>query len=243
MARKQKNPYLGQMDKGLQIFQKIVHAVIDAGGGEEDFDRFLTGKTEATTIAGSFMAWRKKLVKIVQQATSLLTLVSSTIIPATAEPFHAKKKIVKDISDKAVPKISYIGDNVKAWFLKGDGLIEAPMGESTLYYHKLERSSQDGPIIEALGGKDKAISTFAQIHALMTNQPNGEKGVLLTNGYVNIFYLKDVNGVLRTVSVYWYVDDWHVYAFPVEYQLEWHDGSQVFSGNSVLIPLEPVAVA
>ena len=204
----------------------------DSARWEEQFKHFLRQEP----------CWVKAQVQQIQP-TSLLTLVSSIVIPATTESFHAKKKIVVDTGRKAKPKIYFVSDNVKEWFLQGDGLIEAPMGESTIYYHKLERSSADGLIIEALGGQDKVVSTFAQIHALMTNHHNGEEGVLLTNGWWNIFYVKGANGVLRPVPVAWRDAGWHVYARSLERPREWYVGYQVFSSNSVLVPLEPAAVA
>jgi len=49
----------------------------------------------------------------------------------------------------------------------------------------------------------------------MEKQKNGEDGVLLNNGYANIFYIRDQNGVLRAVRVYWDDGSWRVYAHGV----------------------------
>ena len=66
----------------------------------------------------------------------------------------------------------------------------------------------------------------------MEAQQNGEKGSLLTNGYANIFYIKDVNGVLRTVRVSWGGGGWYVYAYAVTHPNGWDDGHRVFSRDS-----------
>jgi len=92
----------------------------------------------------------------------------------------------------------------------------------------------DAPIIAELGGNEKAETTLTEVFSLMEKQPNGEEGALLNNGWWNILYVKDQNGVLRTVSVCWLVDGWNVYARSVGDPYGWYDGYQVFSRNSVL---------
>ena len=66
---------------------------------------------------------------------------------------------------------------------------------------------------------------------LLRLQSNGEGGVLLTNGYANIFYVRDTNGELRAVHVYWYAGygDWRVHARSVGYPGAWDAGIRVFS--------------
>ena len=59
--------------------------------------------------------------------------------------------------------------------------------------------SVDGPILAELGGEAKAETTLTEVYSLMEAQKNGENGPLLTNGYANIFYVRDVNGALRAV--------------------------------------------
>ena len=62
----------------------------------------------------------------------------------------------------------------------------------------------------------------------MEQQPNGEVGALITN-YANIFYIKDVNGVRRMVSVLWVSDGWYIDAYSVPYPDTWHAMSRIFS--------------
>jgi hypothetical protein len=176
----------------------------------------------------------------------LLIPVGTVNIAATMEPFVARTRFVVNTKKDAAVKISCLGDNFKAWFL---GKTEAPFAGSTLKYGKLSRRSVDGPIITDLGGNEKAASSLAEPFALMAQQPNGEDGALLNNGWANIFYVEDevrtpedeafayvnVAGkkvVLRTVYVYWYGDGWSVHANPVSNPLEWNDDDQVFSRDS-----------
>ena len=165
---------------------------------------------------------------------SILELVSTVMVPAITGKFVAREKFVRDTSRKARVKISYLGDNFTAWFLNGDGKTEDLESEQTLRYHKLKKYSVDGPIIAELGGKAKAETTLTEMFSLMEKQANGEDGVLLSNGYANIFYIKDSAVVLRTVGVSWIDDSWYVDADSVERPDGWSDGDRVFSRNSVL---------
>ena len=173
----------------------------------------------------------------------LLDLVGTVRTSATTAKLVAKKKFVINTKRNAPVKISYLGDNFMAWFLNGDGKTEDPISEQTLRYHKLRKSSVDGPIIEELGGEAKAETTLSEMFSLMEKQKHGEDGVLLNNCWVNLFYIKDVAGVLRTVCVYWDGDGWRVSADSVGFPYSWRGGYQVFSRNSVLESSEPSAPA
>ncbi len=171
---------------------------------------------------------------------SILELVSRTVIPATTGKFIAKDKFVINTKRNAPVKIRHLGDNFKSWFLRGEGKQEDPITEQTLQYHRLRQSSIDGPIIVELGGEAEAETTLSQMFSLMENQKNGEDGVLLNNGYANIFYIRDSAGVLRAVNVLWGDGCWRVHADSVESPIRWSGGYRVFSRNS-LESLEPLA--
>lgn len=66
----------------------------------------------------------------------------------------------------------------------------------------------------------------------MAEQGNGEDGILLTNGYANIFYIRDINGVFWAVRCPWSGDVWYVRATSVGPPRGWGGGSRVFSRNS-----------
>ena len=199
-----------------------VEALINILGGDEVARNILAGKV-------------KVVAQTVQQVIeTLLDFAGTVTVPATTSKLVAKEKFMISTERNAPVKISYLGDNFTAWFLNNDGKIEDPITEQTLRYHKLRQSSVDGPIITELGGEAKAETTLSEMFSLMEKQKHGEDGVLLNNGYANIFYIKDQNSVLRAVYVYWDGDSWYVYAYSVEYPRRWGDGRQVFSRNSVL---------
>jgi hypothetical protein len=101
----------------------------------------------------------------------------------------------------------------------------------------------DGPIIAELGGEEKSETTLSEMFSLMEKQGKGEDGVLLNNGYANIFYIRDLAGVLRAVGVRWGGGGWGVGADSVGGPDRWDGGYRVFSRNSVLESSEPSAPA
>lgn len=145
-----------------------------------------------------------------------------TVTIARTERFIARKKFAVDTT----VKISCLGDNFQELFL---GKVEELLGEITLRYQKLRKASRDISIINELGGEEKAETVLAEIYALLERQRNGEKGTLLTNGYANIFYVRNVIGVLCAVDVRWRGDGWFVGADSVGSPYGWYEGHQVFS--------------
>lgn len=168
---------------------------------------------------------------------SILEPISTvTVFSATSANFVAKDNF-KLKKDGGI--CSFLGDNFKDWFLSGDGKIEEPITEQVLRYAKLRKSSLDSPIIKELGGEEKAETSLTEIFSLMEKQSKGEEGVLLTNGWANIFYVKGRAGMLRTVDVFWCDDGWGVDADEVSDPFSWSDDDQVFSRN----PLEALVSA
>jgi len=187
--------------------------------GEGDFMKGVVG-----LLRGEFI-----LTPVAKAVVKLLELVGEVVVSATTEVFVSKEKFIVLNSSEALVKISYIGYNFTNWFLQGDGKVEAPIGEQTLRYAKLRQHSVDTPIIDELGGEDKAETTLTELYGLMWKQRNGEAGALLNNGWANIFYIKDQLGLLRMVHVSWNDDGWNVNAGSTSSPHQWFDGHQVFS--------------
>ena len=158
----------------------------------------------------------------------LLEFLGIVTLTAITEKFVVREKFMLDVSKKAHVKISYLGDNFTEWFL---GKTEEPFGGSTLRYGALRKPSVDNPIIIELGGEVRAETSLAEMFAIMEVQPDGKAGVLLANGYANIFYIRDINGVLRAVHCYWVDGGWDVIACSVEDPIAWLAGVHVFSRN------------
>ena len=208
-----------------------------------------------STTAQGWISNRKALAKVLQQALVPSPEMQSflnhtgTIQVQPVTRFVARDFFKVNTKKNASVKISYVWENFTTWFLdkveelpstNDTGLSDCPYrtsGENgkegvTLRYQTLTRSSVDGQIIAALGGDIKAETTLAQIADCLKQQANGKNGALFTNGYANIFYVRDVSGVLRTVHVRWDGVGWSVNADSVEHPDEWSAGYQVFSCDS-----------
>jgi len=190
-----------------------IEAIGNRLGGERGIDRFLAGelivseKPRPTTEPRTFKVLRP------------MDLPAAPATFSADETFFAKKPCVK---------ISYLGDNFRSWFA---GAVEENAPSAPLVGFDLTQSAEDSEIIEDLGGEARAEVTLCEIWRLMQRQSSGEGGVLLTNGYANVFCVRGKDGVLRTVSVYWDGLGWGVDADALG-DSRWLGGHRVFSRNS-----------
>lgn len=155
---------------------------------------------------------------------SLLRLMSTESIAAI--PSFKSAECFKVDTKKAAVRIGYLGDNFQKHFgRKEEGASEAV----ELKIHKLTESSLDAPIITELG--QTCEITLGQFFALLSKQGKGEAGPLLTNGWANIAYIRDDEGILWAVGAYWGSGGggWGVRARSVEHPGGWGDGGRVLS--------------
>ncbi len=104
--------------------------------------------------------------------------------------FVVKAHFVVDTSRKAKVKISHLGDNLRNWLI--NTVEDLPLS-GKLEPFVLPESMYDKDIIVKLGGVAKAMTSMGEMFRLMKLQPEGPKsepGQLLTNGYPNIFYVR-----------------------------------------------------
>lgn len=167
--------------------------------------------------------------KIIVVRNPILKFLGTVDILASTKKFVAKEKFVRDNGHKTKVKISYLCDNFTLWFLSGDSKIEDPMSVHMLRYYKLRKSSMNVSIITELSVEELVETTLSESFSLMEKQGKGEDGILLNNSCNNIFYIRDQNGVLRTVIVRWDGEGWVVFASSVEHMVIWADGIRVFS--------------
>jgi hypothetical protein len=160
----------------------------------------------------------------------LLIPIGTTTVPATTIPFAAREWFIVNTEKNARVKISYLNNAFKAQFL---GKVEPPHRGSTLRCAKrsLEATVRGTDIINTLGGREKAETTLEELFSLMEAQKNGEDGLLITDGYTNVFYIKDMDGTLRTVHTSWH-NGWLVSANTLADQDGWASGRRFFSRDS-----------
>ncbi len=159
----------------------------------------------------------------------LSPIISNFSVVATSEKFIVEDNFVVNTDDSVFVIIFYIGGNFKSWFINK---IEDTFATSIIYGRNLIKNSVDKPILNELGGQEKAETTLTEIYAMMKNQSDGKVGNLLTKGSANIFYVRDINNTLRAVGVDWNDDGWRVGACSVEDPRAWNAGDRVFSRNS-----------
>jgi hypothetical protein len=188
-----------------------IEAVVNKLGGMDGLRDFLSGAL--VVVKNTTEKAKEKLLEFV-----------ASFKVAGAEKFVAKQHFKKDTSDTAIVKISWLGDDFKTNFL---GLTEENVPEADLKVQKLLKGSRDPGIIVELG--DNYTVSLAHVWNAMALQPKGEDGNLLTNGWANIFYVADVNGVVWAVCVGWYGAGWYVHAYSVEHPDGWDADFQVLS--------------
>lgn len=174
---------------------------------------------------------------ILQRYCLDLTLVDSALLePVTIlvsvpgnEAFTAKDKFKVGTQDGV--KIGWLGDNFKKHFLSGAGRIEIDVPAQDLRVHQLRKASTDPPIIAELGAEELIETNLATMWELMKKQGSGQAGDLLVNGYANVFYIRDDNGVVWAVSCFWISDtqDWGVGADAFSNPDVWYVGLRFFS--------------
>jgi hypothetical protein len=151
--------------------------------------------------------------------------------PITPKPVESNRPFNADetfFNKKSGVKMVEHGSNFKSWF---GGKVEEDAPDGELRPLTLTQSASDSEIIADLGGEAAAEVTLAEIWRLMERQANGGEGVLLTNRYANIFYVRDREGVLRTVCVCWRGLGWYAGAFALDGH-GWRGARRVFSRNS-----------
>lgn len=154
----------------------------------------------------------------------LLELVRTVSVPGISE-FRATDKFKVGETVDGVKISQYMGDNFKKFFLPK---IESNVPATEIRVHKLFRKSRDLGIRAEIG-EGKEETTLGQLWEMLKLQGNGQDGVLLTNGWANIFYIRDINGNLWAVYAHWYGVGWDLNADSVESPSGWRAGGQVCS--------------
>lgn len=209
-----------QKARFLDLITGVLELVRDGNRNiDEVMDVFQTIKDER-----DFAAILGRSSQASTPAEQLLSSLGTVVMVSVMEQFVAREKFV--VGGSSV-EISWLGDHFRHWFL---GKSEDPVPRTKLRYSKLTRFATTGSILTELG--DEAETALAQIWALMERQANGEEGILLTNGQLNVFYVRDIDGELRAVFVNWVRAGWGV-SIDLVTGLDWCGiGSRVFSRSS-----------
>jgi hypothetical protein len=146
--------------------------------------------------------------------TALLQPLETAGAPATMAPVVAQDYFKKNTS---VQFSTVFAEFKRRFFDK----TERPVAAVVYRKHKLLGIADDGRILAELGGGSKVEGTLAAAFAFLQHQPKGEAGFLQTNGYANLFYMRDKEGELCAIRISWTREGWEVDAIPVADPLAW----------------------
>ena len=157
-------------------------------------------------------------------ATPILRPLTTVSVSAVPE-FRAADKFRVGETVDGVKVSRYMGDNFKEHFLLK---VEENVNAVEIRVHELLRNSRDLGIRAEIG-EEREETTLAHLWELLKLQGNGQQGVLLTDRRTNIFYVRDVKGILWAVGADWGGDGWRLDAHSVEDPYEWGAGRHVCS--------------
>lgn len=139
-----------------------------------------------------------------------------------ADRFVARAHFREDVSPSAKVKILWLGATFVSRFVPQ---IEESAENVVLKSYSLLEASGDRQMIAELG--DRHETKLSHLWCLLARQPDGGQGHLLVNAIPNIFYIRDIGGVVRAVDVIWGGAGWEIGASAVEDQSRWPSGALV----------------
>ncbi len=186
-------------------------------GPRDDFEQRLAGPDGPVWLE----EFKKYLRKEKTWTFSIFKHITAVSVPGVAK-FVVADHFKVDNTDGV--RIVWLNDNFKKVFLsKTEKNIEG----CDLNVYDLTKASLDVPILAELG--DRAEIALAHLWVLLKRQPNGGLGSLLTNGFANIFYVRDDNGILWAVYADWLGVSWGLSVYSVGNPRGWDAGRRVFS--------------
>lgn len=197
----------------FQIVKALIDEMKNLGGSDDDLRKIETDGSLRRKIAGL----------ITDQTTPVLKFLRKVSVPAVAR-FVAADHFVEDISENAGVCIKRLNNSFKESFL---GIVEKNVREAEFSIHYIEYDSLDSDVAMELG--DSRETSLAHLFMLLKAQRDGEQGPLHTSFMRNIFYIRDVDGCLLTVSAAFDLQGWCVTAVPFEIEAGWSGGNQVLS--------------
>jgi hypothetical protein len=109
-------------------------------------------------------------------------------------------------------------------FVRYFDIVEERVPAADLTVYRLREPTLDTSIIAGL--HDRHETHLSQLWTLLERQGQGEPGPLLTDDESNIFYIRDGQGMLWTVSVSW-ANGWDIDVGSIGAAYPWRSGRQV----------------
>ena len=206
------------MNFGIEFLNSLHKEVVKLGGTEEAmFESLKTGSPLIPKFAEMIVGTKKAALKYLK---FIAKIAVKTNVVAKSWLFGEKASVK-----------TYLGSNFQSWVFP-ELPAEIPAFEGEVQKTQLTKSMSDSEIHSELGEpKDYTVAQFiAIICYLLQKQAKGEDGVLLTNGYANIFRVKLANGCVVAVGRRWDSGrrEWSFGAYVLDDDA-WDGGSAVFS--------------
>ncbi len=170
-------------------------------------------------------ALKKLLSGLIPAETRFTSLTSLTVASNTVNPSDFFK----------TPEGLGTSNNFNDFILSGARKKKVSTDETTIRYADLAQAANDAEIGGELpeGHVFEDVNVFlAHLATLIEGHWGGKEGILLNNGYANIFYVK-VNGEVFAVDVRWRTvnREWHCLAGRLG-DVRWRAGDRAFSATA-----------
>lgn len=205
-----------------QQIPKLAGSLVEHQGG------FSALSTEDTQFV---IAETKKAIALFVEAVQnrakdrtnkLLEFVTSVTVPGVSK-FVAAEKFKHG---EAVDGVKcYLWDNFQKHF---GSKVEENVEGCDIRVHTLLSPARDLPILAEIG-EEREETKLVHLWSMLKLQSEGQTGALVTNGYANVFYIRDIEGILWAVFASWSGDEWSLSARSVEDPCRWGVGSRVCS--------------
>ena len=162
-----------------------------------------------------------------------IAFVKNMAIPALSAGFNAQDAFAES-SNKAIANFWHSSDFNEQVSAKLKALPKMPLQNVSVY--RTTESTSVSEIALATGAKPMSLEEFSQALAfLVSKQPTGEAGDLLSNGYGNIFFVEVAPYQGVAVDVWWYSENekWDLNSNPVGNR--WNAGNQIFLRNGAFL--------
>lgn len=219
-------------------------------GQEKQLVRFVADAAEAAAkraVADADFLWKDSAQQVIERGGELKAAIEQATVNALKQlssryPVLAETRLLKPVAQATVLARTKPW-SAAAFYQTGPGLyvydtfadrldvnvrqaVDSAPGRPYVA-SLLKANAYDKDICKEL--PEEYLSTLEDIAGLIEAQPNGKSGLLLNNGYANIFYVEGKNGEVFAVNVYWGSGycQWYVYVWKLDGAGYWCADCQV----------------
>lgn len=135
----------------------------------------------------------------------IIAVTGQSIVKPVSNPADgfAPKDFIMAAIDLGI-KVRHVGSSFKDMLKETVGSLTS---QQPIFSYQLLQESSVSRLIPLFGGLQALPTPLAAMLSLLKQQPQGEEGILLTNGQANCFFIRTY-GELFVVSAYWHVPEY-----------------------------------